>query len=228
MSGDPVPWAFSTMAGIKKTVRLEVVSGGRRSISLEHIVRKILAELAGFGVANIFCIQEFPATCKYDISFYSKADCLNFFEFVKEHKDHEYLKYVSITPLFATTERMVTEHMYNPFTDVKLTKAFLANYCLMVRGGVQQKNVFEIFNGHLRFWVKLLPYPEFIGGVMHPPANFSVGGNKGYLYYYEQPHFCRKCFRYGHVSEDCTNGTTCRNCKQSGHEAGSLSLSPTV
>lgn len=55
---------------------------------------------------------------------------------------------------------------------------------------------------------------------MHPPANFSIGGNKGYLHYMGQPYFCRTCFCYGHTKDDCGQEVTCRNCKRSGHEAG--------
>lgn len=68
--------------------------------------------------------------------------------------------------------------------------------------------------------------PDGIGAVMHPPANFSIGVNKGYLCYYGQPSYHRACFRYGHTKEDCLQGTTCRNCKKSGHEASVCPFSP--
>lgn len=78
------------MAGIKNTIRLEVAAKVRRSIRLEYIVRNVLM---GFNLEKIFCILELPSAGNYNISFYHKSHCLAFFEFVKDKREHEYLKH---------------------------------------------------------------------------------------------------------------------------------------
>lgn len=61
---------------------------------------------------------------------------------------------------------------------------------------------------------------EGIGGVRHPPANFSIAGNRGFLYYPGQPTYCRRCHKFGHTRDECNVEMHCRNCGEEGHEAG--------
>uniref|UniRef100_A0A3B3T6K2 CCHC-type domain-containing protein n=1 Tax=Paramormyrops kingsleyae TaxID=1676925 RepID=A0A3B3T6K2_9TELE len=56
------------------------------------------------------------------------------------------------------------------------------------------------------------------GGYLHPPAYFSIGPNRGYLFYTGQPTFCRSCQGHGHKAEDCPD-LKCRNCLEPGHMA---------
>uniref|UniRef100_A0A3B1IHV8 CCHC-type domain-containing protein n=1 Tax=Astyanax mexicanus TaxID=7994 RepID=A0A3B1IHV8_ASTMX len=56
------------------------------------------------------------------------------------------------------------------------------------------------------------------GSWRYPPANFSLGGNRGYLFFRGQPAFCRGCQKYGHQVEGC-NDVECRNCLGHGHLA---------
>ncbi|XP_048861463.1 uncharacterized protein LOC125728617 isoform X1 [Brienomyrus brachyistius] len=56
------------------------------------------------------------------------------------------------------------------------------------------------------------------GGFSHPPAYFTLQGNKAYLFYSGQPPFCRQCHSFGHTLEGCAN-LRCRNCLESGHMA---------
>ena len=53
---------------------------------------------------------------------------------------------------------------------------------------------------------------------MHPPAYFSLGADRGYLFYSGQPYFCHQCQRYGHTAETCTS-VRCKNCGEEGHTA---------
>lgn len=75
----------------------------------------------------------------------------------------------------------------------------------------------------MKYWIRFRPDPSSVGGVMHPPTSFSLGGNKGYLFYHGQPQYYRSCFKYGHAKDSCDQGVTCRNCKTRGHEASSCS-----
>ncbi|XP_052397224.1 uncharacterized protein LOC127944876 isoform X2 [Carassius gibelio] len=67
--------------------------------------------------------------------------------------------------------------------------------------------------------VKLKIDPSVQGSVLHPPGSFSIGPNKGYLYYPGQPLYCRRCGGQGHVKVDC-KGERCRFCGESNHVAG--------
>ncbi|KAF3845656.1 hypothetical protein F7725_002734 [Dissostichus mawsoni] len=47
------------------------------------------------------------------------------------------------------------------------------------------------WTGRRQFQVLLKSEPEGVGGLKHPPASFSLGGDRGYLFYPRQPAFCR-------------------------------------
>ncbi|KAK1879961.1 Zinc finger CCHC domain containing protein 3 [Dissostichus eleginoides] len=74
------------------------------------------------------------------------------------------------------------------------------------------------WTGRRQFQVLLKSEPEGVGGLKHPPASFSLGGDRGYLFYPRQPAFCRRCRQSGHTEGGCT-GASCRFCGQGGHEA---------
>uniref|UniRef100_A0AAY4B3V0 CCHC-type domain-containing protein n=1 Tax=Denticeps clupeoides TaxID=299321 RepID=A0AAY4B3V0_9TELE len=50
------------------------------------------------------------------------------------------------------------------------------------------------------------------------PATSRSLGNRGYLFYPQQPPFCKLCLGRGHTADACTN-IKCRNCLDKGHMA---------
>uniref|UniRef100_A0A9J7ZNB8 CCHC-type domain-containing protein n=1 Tax=Cyprinus carpio carpio TaxID=630221 RepID=A0A9J7ZNB8_CYPCA len=64
----------------------------------------------------------------------------------------------------------------------------------------------------------LLRTENGLEGLMHPPAQFNIGADKGYLFYSRQPPFCRRCRRYGHNDGGCEE-QRCLQCAQLGHIA---------
>uniref|UniRef100_A0A8C7UAM1 CCHC-type domain-containing protein n=1 Tax=Oncorhynchus mykiss TaxID=8022 RepID=A0A8C7UAM1_ONCMY len=60
--------------------------------------------------------------------------------------------------------------------------------------------------------------PEGHDGFLHPPAMFSLGADRGTLYYARQPPFCRRCMAYGHILASCDT-RKCRYCGSGEHEA---------
>jgi len=83
--------------------------------------------------------------------------------------------------------------------------------------GVKEiKDALGIWTGKRQFRVKLKDDSKGLDGFVHPPAAFTIGGNRGFLMYAGQPRFCRKCNTYGHVAETCMQ-THCRNCGGLGH-----------
>lgn len=62
--------------------------------------------------------------------------------------------------------------------------------------------------------------PDSADGLRHPPAYFSIGADRGFLFYSGQPVFCRQCRSFGHLATGCVQ-VRCRNCGGTGHGAAS-------
>uniref|UniRef100_A0A3Q0SQJ1 CCHC-type domain-containing protein n=1 Tax=Amphilophus citrinellus TaxID=61819 RepID=A0A3Q0SQJ1_AMPCI len=54
------------------------------------------------------------------------------------------------------------------------------------------------------------------GWMEHIPQTITLGENRGYIYYQNQPKVCRRCGEWGHLVESCTQ-VVCRKCRQVGH-----------
>ncbi|XP_041430624.1 zinc finger CCHC domain-containing protein 3-like [Xenopus laevis] len=217
----PVMAAFE--ARIKNTVRFLVEPAQRTKVNLEFFVEKVLHGLFGADQTKVFCLQDFQWQGIYDVTFFVESECLQIFEKGKRLMGNPEMEGILMVPSFQMEEKPLLLHMFNPFADYTEVVAFLKRYCSSVRGGTRQFNRFDYFNGKYKFWVRLKVDPEGIGGVQHPPANFSIGGNKGFLYYPGQPAYCRICLKFGHTKDECANQPSCRNCGESGHEVGRCS-----
>uniref|UniRef100_A0A8C9S728 CCHC-type domain-containing protein n=1 Tax=Scleropages formosus TaxID=113540 RepID=A0A8C9S728_SCLFO len=57
-----------------------------------------------------------------------------------------------------------------------------------------------------------------VGKESRDPKRGRWGASKGYLFYSNQPPFCRVCQGFGHTGVDCTN-MRCNNCLEKGHMA---------
>ncbi|MBN3285520.1 ZCHC3 protein, partial [Polyodon spathula] len=112
----------------------------------------------------------------------------------------------------------MTVHMFNPYVSDYDVELFLSRYCSSVAGGVLLRDKNGIWTGKRQFRVDLKPDADGYDGFKHPPANFSIGPNRGYLFYSGQPQHCRKCGKFGHLAVLCDN-VICRNCQGAGHEA---------
>ncbi|XP_031756800.1 armadillo-like helical domain containing protein 1 isoform X1 [Xenopus tropicalis] len=205
---------------VRNTLCFQVKPGCVTRVELGSFVKQILMKELEIQVKDIFCLQDYASPRSYDVTFYSESLCVDIFERFKAKRNMAPLEIFDVLPLSFMEEKPLILHMFNPFTDLGLILAFLKKYCSKIKGGIRQTNCFKIFNGNLKFWVKLRPDPDGIGGVKHPPANFSIAGNRGFLYYPGQPKYCRQCFTYGHIRDDCPKGKCCRNCGNVGHEAG--------
>uniref|UniRef100_A0A674B2F3 CCHC-type domain-containing protein n=1 Tax=Salmo trutta TaxID=8032 RepID=A0A674B2F3_SALTR len=74
------------------------------------------------------------------------------------------------------------------------------------------------WNGRRGFQALLREDPKGQGGYLHPPAMFSLGADRGTLFYARQPPFCRRCMAYGHILASCST-KKCRICGSAEHEA---------
>uniref|UniRef100_A0A4W5RUB1 CCHC-type domain-containing protein n=1 Tax=Hucho hucho TaxID=62062 RepID=A0A4W5RUB1_9TELE len=80
------------------------------------------------------------------------------------------------------------------------------------------KDSLGFWNGRRGFQALLREDPKGLGGYLHPPAMFSLGADRGTLFYARQPPFCRRCMAYGHILASCST-RKCRFCGSGQHEA---------
>lgn len=204
--------------GIRDSLRF-LVKPGFADVTLRTVVVDLLTGVLGLRVSDILCLQDFPNQKLYDVTFYSTEVCWNTYEQFKLIEDSEIGRKFGVQPLFMQEEKVITVHLYNPFADINLVRAFLSNYCDDLRGGDKIFNNFKIWSGKYRFFGTFKNDSSCVGGVRRPPAVFTIGGERGFLFYPGQPRYCRKCMRYGHVSGECDQELKCRFCGKGGHVA---------
>uniref|UniRef100_A0A671NF48 CCHC-type domain-containing protein n=1 Tax=Sinocyclocheilus anshuiensis TaxID=1608454 RepID=A0A671NF48_9TELE len=114
--------------------------------------------------------------------------------------------------------RVITMHMYNPYVTDEALMAFLARYAEVLTPARYVRDRVGLWTGKRQFQVLLRTEENGLEGVMHPPAQFNIGADKGYLFYSRQPPFCRRCRRYGHNDGGCEE-PRCLQCALLGHTA---------
>lgn len=208
------------------TVRLYLPAEKKSVLTIVDIQGHIVEDLLKMPRAEIFCVQAFPNQGFYDISFGSLDSYRTFLVRTHEMVDHPDLQGMKfVVPQPRRQQRTpVTVQMYNPFVHDGEIIAFLERYCLYVSPGEKRKNCLGTFNGLRRFWVEFRPDSDGIGGLSHPPQSFSIGSNRGFLFYPGQPSFCRDCFSFGHTRDTCSTGQVCKNCFRTGHRTADCDL----
>uniref|UniRef100_W5LW39 CCHC-type domain-containing protein n=1 Tax=Lepisosteus oculatus TaxID=7918 RepID=W5LW39_LEPOC len=123
-----------------------------------------------------------------------------------------------IEPLFARELRTLTIHLlFNHRVPERDMITFLSRFVDVQGEGKKDLDVLKVWTGKRWYTVRLRPKPSECEGVVHPPAYFSIGPNRGYLFYPGQPVTCKKCFQRGHVATNCPGGV-CRKCKATIHD----------
>uniref|UniRef100_A0A4W5MAQ1 CCHC-type domain-containing protein n=1 Tax=Hucho hucho TaxID=62062 RepID=A0A4W5MAQ1_9TELE len=123
-----------------------------------------------------------------------------------------------ISSLAKNSFRVVTVNLYNPHVKDEEVRAFLGRYMDNVSSARLLRDSLGFWNGRRGFQALLREDPKGLGGYLHPPAMFSLGADRGTLYYARQPPFCRRCMAYGHTLALCST-RKCRFCGSSEHEA---------
>lgn len=207
---------------LKHTVRLELVPEAeevdRTKFGWDYVVQRVLRDFGGLGPSRIFCLQDFAAAGFVDVTLTSYSDCTAFFAKCSKGTQEEVLRGLRAVPLFAMDEVPVTVHMYNPYVEDDVIRAFLGRYCSSVSAGEKVRGRFGIWNGKRRFLVRLRVDPAGTGGLLHPPGSFAIGPHRGFLHYPGQPLYCRRCGALGHSKEACS-GKHCRFCGSDQHGA---------
>ncbi len=209
------------MVRLKNTVRIQVLQNATRSVKdnfrRELVVMDILKGVFNVAATAVFCLQDFTTVGFMDLTFFNLSDCVSFNE-AWGKKKHKLLEGLCLHPLFAQDYLPLTIHLYNPFVEDGEVKAFLQRHCDALKGGERVRDRFGIWTGKRRFFVKLRVDPSVPGNLVHLPGSFSIGPNRGFLYYPGQPMYCRRCGGEGHVKADC-EGQRCRFCGEADHVA---------
>ncbi|MBN3321613.1 ZCHC3 protein, partial [Atractosteus spatula] len=107
-------------------------------------------------------------------------------------------------------------HMFDPFVTDQDVTTFLRRYVEVRKGPGTISDTRTVWTGKRRYEVELRRDLRTPDGFTHPPGNFSIGSGRGYLYYWNQPEFCRKCQGFGHREGTCTVGEFGK-CHRRGH-----------
>ncbi|CAG6021027.1 unnamed protein product [Menidia menidia] len=216
---DQIVWwrlAVWTDVAARKRRKLSVVglNGAEESSSKETavggqdwFVKTVLIDGLKVDPGQVFCLRWNPADNGYDVTLHSqvmydrvlmtcKAESVPFSLF-------------KVEPLGQRNVRVITVHMYNPYGKVDKPVKYL-------------RDNYGIWSGRRQFRVLLGEDPESGDGLRHPPAYFSLGGERVFLFYSGQLSFCRQCRSFGHLAAGCTL-IRCRNCGGEGHGAASCS-----
>lgn len=209
---------------LRSTVRLQLQENVPKDVKerfgREWVFQRLIRDSYKKTAEDLLCLQDFSGAGFVDITFYLRSVCAGFYDHCCASVDlPDFLGLIPV-PLFADEELPLTIHVYNPWVPDEEIVTFLLRYCSFVSAGVRVLDNFGIWCGRRRFRVR---FKETSEGFCHPPGSFSIGPNKGFLFYPGQPLYCRRCGQLGHTKELCT-GLVCRACGGGGHIASACPL----
>ncbi|MBN3315082.1 ZCHC3 protein, partial [Atractosteus spatula] len=106
--------------------------------------------------------------------------------------------------------------MYDPFVEDRELTAFLSRHVGVVEAPKSIIDRKGFWTGKRLYHVQLREDKNVEGGYVHPPAYFALGTSRDYLYYRDQPIFCRSCYGFGHLEKDC-GAKECTRCGSKDH-----------
>lgn len=169
---------------------------------------------------QVFCLQWNGSEGSYDLTVHSQALYDRVLGTCKEKAELAPFSSFRVEPLCKRNIRIITVHVYNPYVGDEAVAMFLSRYGMVDKTAKYLKDSYGIWSGRRQFRVHLGDDPDSSDGLQHPPAYFSIGADRGFLFYSGQPSFCRQCRSFGHLAAGCA-WVRCRNCGSPGHGAAS-------
>lgn len=200
---------------LRNTIRM-VRREGVAVMSRKDFVNRVLLEGMKMSFGEVFCLQDFQIRGIYDMTFKSEDYCKKVWSYMKKKESELPFSLFVCEPIFLQEMRIVNVHLYNPYVPAEDVATFLGQFCNVIRPPTKSLDEFGMWTGTWKVWSRFRPCKEGYEGVRHPPSSFSIGTNRGYLFYMGQPEVCRKCSRMGHKAETCEE-ICCRNCSRTGH-----------
>ena len=208
------------MIGPKNTARFQWPAGDEfPAMDRDQFGKDVLIGACHLKPEDVLCLQDNPREKGYDVTFFEWSTLMRVKDIIVRQRDTRIIG-VSMTPLSSKRLRFVTVHMYDPHVTSEAIVAFLGKFGRVYPE--KEKKVLDnagFWTGKRTFPVVLKSDPMGYDELLHPPAFFTIGADRGYLSYHRQPPFCKKCRGSGHREKDCKKGAICRFCSSKEHEA---------
>ena len=205
-------------AGLRNTLQFVWKNKGQQIGNREWFIKTVIIEGLKVDPGHVYCLQRNMAAEGYDLSLNSEALYRRCMDTCKEKAASEPFSNFQVYPLCRLDLKVITVHVYNPYVGDDSIGAFLGRFGKVSPGVRYLRDGYGIWSGRRQFRVALNRDPDGAEKLAHPPAYFSIGADRGYLFYSGQPSFCRHCRSFGHVATGC-NLLKCRNCGKPGHGA---------
>ena len=202
--------------GLKNTVRFAWKEDEGR-MPRDTFARTVLMGALKLRVQEVMCLQGNAMEEAYDVTFHTEVMCDSTMDRAKAVAGERPLSFFNVTCLAKTNFRVINVHMYNPHVSDIAIREYLSRFCEVTSGARYVKDSLGFWNGRRQFQVLLRPDQGGFDGFLHPPASFSLGSDRGMLFYTRQPPYCKKCREYGHVTAACS-AQKCRFCQSVDHE----------
>ncbi|XP_048855430.1 uncharacterized protein LOC125723056 [Brienomyrus brachyistius] len=139
---------------------------------------------------HILCVQRNGPFQFFEVTLSTDESYTKVLERSKEGAQHPLLGRYNIEPLWWPDKRVITVHCFNPHVTAEAVSQFLTKYVDLLPGHRDIRDELGIWTGRRQFQARLRPDANGAGGFSHPPAYFTLQGNKAYLFYSGQPPFC--------------------------------------
>ncbi|CAB1330917.1 unnamed protein product [Coregonus sp. 'balchen'] len=203
--------------GITNAVRFVWKEKDMEPFGRETFGRTLLMGVLKLAVKDVMCLQANALEGAYDVVFHTEGKHDEVMKKAREVEKARPMCHYEVTSLAKNNFRVITVNMYNPHVKDEEVRAFMGRYMDNVSSARLLKDSLRFWNGRRRFQALLREDPKGLGGYLHPPALFSLGADRGTLFYARQPPFCRQCMAYGHNFASC-GAKKCRVCGSEVHE----------
>ncbi|CAB1348843.1 unnamed protein product, partial [Coregonus sp. 'balchen'] len=204
--------------GITNAVRFAWKEKDMEPFGRETFGRTLLMGVLKLAVKDVMCLQVNPLEGAYDVVFHTEGKHDEVMKKAREVEKAKPMCDYEVKSLAKNNFRVITVNMYNPHVKDEEVRAFMGRYMDNVSSARLLKDSLGFWNGKRSFQALLREDPKGLGGYLHPPALFSLGADRGTLFYALQPPFCRRCMAYGHNFGSC-GAKKCRVCGSEAHEA---------
>lgn len=205
-------------AGLRATLRFRWKSDLEPVPTREIFGKTLLLGLLKLKVSDVLCLQNNSQERSFDVTFVTNASCERVIEESRRLVGTKPLSGFEVISLDRPNFRIITIHLYNPYVPDQAVAVFLGRYAEILTAPRMLNDSLGFWTGKRQYQVLLNEDAGGFEGYAHPPAFFSIGADRGYLFYSRQPPFCRKCKSHGHVEGAC-GLVLCRFCLIVGHAA---------
>ncbi|XP_067848307.1 toll-like receptor 8 [Heptranchias perlo] len=162
--------------GVPNTVRVTVTTVECVTlVDREFFVKRVLLDCCGFKATDIFCLQDFPRSGHFDVTFKTVAGCQKRLQVFDEKGSEGPLAILAAEPLFTLPtqrNRKLIVHMYNPHVPVVDVLTFLARYVNGAENSVDITDQFGIWTSKREVTATLRLDDH--GNMQHPPPSLQL------------------------------------------------------